>query len=130
MSRINVWNVGKFQIKMSQCVADCGSTAYPALVTLLSALFLFNSLKCFHLCNSLNCLCLAFFFHRTISNFGPLLISSELSSFSRLSSWINQNFTTVMTGKNSSIFQLIKFLLPIYSNLFAYSMDWKMSQHY
>ena len=38
MSEINVWNVGNFQIKMSQCVADCGS-AYLALVTLPSALF-------------------------------------------------------------------------------------------
>ena len=36
---------------MSQCVADCGSTAYPALVTLSSAPFLFIFLKCFHLCN-------------------------------------------------------------------------------
>ena len=41
MSEINVWNVGNFQIKMSQCVVDCGSTAYLALVTLPSALFLF-----------------------------------------------------------------------------------------
>ena len=127
MSRINVWNVGKFQIKMSQCVADCGSTAYPALVTLPSALFLFNSFKYFHLCNSLNCLCLALFFI-TMSIFGPLLTCSQIFHLSHV--WINQNFTTVMTGKNSSIFQLIKFLLPIYSNLFAYSMDWKMSQHY
>ena len=32
---------------MSQCVADCDSTAYPTLVTLPSALFLYKIVKCF-----------------------------------------------------------------------------------
>ena len=69
MSVINVWNVGNFKIKMSQCVADCGSTTYLALVTLPSALFLFKDVYTKNSCKNYA----PYFFGETIPSYFLIL---------------------------------------------------------